>query len=133
MALATLPRSVGPSWSDVAPLASRGALALGFALVALVLQVIAMLVPGVAGALLLLVFAAFLAVDAALTLGLLWVRRPVGARRAGLLLRGCLALAVTVALSSTVLELISPRGTDDFTMATGNALICWAFGAWVFG
>jgi hypothetical protein len=43
-----------------------------------------------------------------------------------------LALAVTVALSSTVLELLSPRGTDDFTMATGNALICWAFGAWVF-
>ncbi len=22
-------------------------------------------------------------------------------------------------------------GTDDFTMATSNALICWAFGAWV--
>lgn len=43
-----------------------------------------------------------------------------------------LALAMTVALSSTVLELFSPRGTDDFTMATGNALICWAFGAWVF-
>jgi hypothetical protein len=43
-----------------------------------------------------------------------------------------LALAVTVALASTVLELLSPRGTDDFTMATGNALICWAFGAWVF-
>jgi hypothetical protein len=43
-----------------------------------------------------------------------------------------LALAVTVSLSSTVLELVSPRGTDDFTMATGNALICWAFGAWVF-
>jgi hypothetical protein len=43
-----------------------------------------------------------------------------------------LALAVTVALASTVLELFSPRGTDDFTMATGNALICWAFGAWVF-
>jgi hypothetical protein len=43
-----------------------------------------------------------------------------------------LALAVTVGLSSSVLELISPRGTDDFTMATGNALICWAFGAWVF-
>lgn len=43
-----------------------------------------------------------------------------------------LALAVTVALASTALELFSPRGTDDFTMATGNALICWAFGAWVF-
>jgi hypothetical protein len=42
------------------------------------------------------------------------------------------ALAVTVAVASTTLELLSPRGTDDFTMATGNALICWAFGAWVF-
>lgn len=43
-----------------------------------------------------------------------------------------IALAVTVAVASTALELLSPRGTDDFTMATGNALICWAFGAWVF-
>jgi hypothetical protein len=40
-------------------------------------------------------------------------------------------LAVVISLSSTVLELFSPRGTDDFTMATGNALICWAFGAMV--
>jgi hypothetical protein len=43
-----------------------------------------------------------------------------------------IALAVTVAVASTALELFSPRGTDDFTMATGNALICWAFGVWVF-
>jgi hypothetical protein len=43
-----------------------------------------------------------------------------------------LALAVTVALSSSALEVFSPRGTDDFTMATGNALICWFFGAWIF-
>jgi len=42
-----------------------------------------------------------------------------------------IALAVTVAIASTALELFSPRGTDDFTMATGNALICLAFGAWV--
>jgi hypothetical protein len=42
------------------------------------------------------------------------------------------ALAVTIAASNTLLELWSPRGTDDFTMATANALICWAFGAWVF-
>jgi hypothetical protein len=42
-----------------------------------------------------------------------------------------LVLAVVLALSSTLLELFSPRGTDDFTMATGNALICWAFGAWL--
>jgi hypothetical protein len=40
-------------------------------------------------------------------------------------------LAVAVSASSTLLELCSPRGTDDFTMATGNALICWAFGSWV--
>jgi hypothetical protein len=39
-----------------------------------------------------------------------------------------LALAVVIAVSTTALELFSPRGTDDFTMATGNALICWVFG-----
>jgi hypothetical protein len=40
-----------------------------------------------------------------------------------------IGLAVVIALSNTLLELFSPRGTDDFTMATANALICWAFGA----
>ena len=38
---------------------------------------------------------------------------------------------MTIAISNTLLELFSPRGTDDFTMATANALICWAFGALV--
>ncbi len=42
-----------------------------------------------------------------------------------------LLLSVVLALSNTVLELYSPRGTDDFTMATANALICWAFGVWL--
>jgi len=41
------------------------------------------------------------------------------------------ALSVVIAVSNTVLELYSPRGTDDFTMATGSALICLAFGAWL--
>jgi hypothetical protein len=40
-----------------------------------------------------------------------------------------IALAVIISLSNTLFELFSPRGTDDFTMATANALICWAFGA----
>jgi hypothetical protein len=39
-----------------------------------------------------------------------------------------LALSLVIAASNTMLELWSPRGTDDFTMATANALICWAFG-----
>ena len=39
-----------------------------------------------------------------------------------------IALAVIIAVSTTALELFSPRGTDDFTMATANALICWVFG-----
>jgi hypothetical protein len=39
-------------------------------------------------------------------------------------------LAIVIAVSNTLFELFSPRGTDDFTMATANALICWAFGAW---
>ena len=43
-----------------------------------------------------------------------------------------IALAVVIAVSNSLLELFSPRGTDDFTMATGNALICWAFGAIIY-
>jgi hypothetical protein len=39
-----------------------------------------------------------------------------------------LILALAVSLSNTLCELFSPRGTDDFTMATANALLCWAFG-----
>jgi hypothetical protein len=42
-----------------------------------------------------------------------------------------LVLALVLAISSSLLELYSPRGTDDFTMATANALICWAFGVWL--
>ena len=41
-------------------------------------------------------------------------------------------LALAVSVSNTALELFSPRGTDDFTMATGNALLCWAFGSLVY-
>lgn len=42
-----------------------------------------------------------------------------------------LLLALVIAVSNSLVELFSPRGTDDFTMATANALICWAFGALV--
>jgi hypothetical protein len=41
-------------------------------------------------------------------------------------------LAVAVSVSNTAFELFSPRGTDDFTMATANALLCWAFGRLVY-
>jgi dolichol kinase len=43
-----------------------------------------------------------------------------------------LVLSLIIAASNCLLELYSPRGTDDFTMATSNALICWAFGAWLY-
>jgi dolichol kinase len=39
-----------------------------------------------------------------------------------------LVLAFVISSSTTLVELLSPRGTDDFTMATTNALICVAFG-----
>jgi hypothetical protein len=42
-----------------------------------------------------------------------------------------IGLAIVIAVSNTLLELFSPRGTDDVTMATTNAAICWAFGAFV--
>jgi hypothetical protein len=43
-----------------------------------------------------------------------------------------LGLALAVSVSNTVFELFSPRGTDDFTMATANALLCWGFGLLVY-
>ena len=43
-----------------------------------------------------------------------------------------MGLAVVLSVSNTALELFSPRGTDDFTMATGNALLCWAFGSLMY-
>ena len=39
-----------------------------------------------------------------------------------------IVLAVIISISNTLLELFSPRGTDDLVMATANALICLAFG-----
>lgn len=39
-----------------------------------------------------------------------------------------LGLALVISVSNTFFELFSPRGTDDFTMATANGLLCWAFG-----
>jgi dolichol kinase len=39
-----------------------------------------------------------------------------------------LGLALMISVSNTFFELFSPRGTDDFTMATANGLLCWAFG-----
>lgn len=42
-----------------------------------------------------------------------------------------LTLGFVISVSNTLLELFSPRGTDDFFMATGNALLCLAFGAFV--
>jgi dolichol kinase len=41
-------------------------------------------------------------------------------------------LGVVISLSNTLLELFSPRGTDDFTMATANALLCLGFGILVY-
>ncbi|MFI5183879.1 MAG: hypothetical protein ACHQNV_05745 [Vicinamibacteria bacterium] len=43
-----------------------------------------------------------------------------------------IVLAVVLAGSNTLFELSSPRGTDDLTMATANALLCWAFGVLVY-
>jgi len=40
-------------------------------------------------------------------------------------------LAVAISLSNTLFELFSPRGTDDFTMASANAVLCWGFGRFV--
>jgi len=43
-----------------------------------------------------------------------------------------LALGLLLAIINPIVELYSPRGTDDFTMATTNALICLGYGWLVF-
>jgi len=43
-----------------------------------------------------------------------------------------IALAVIISISNTLLELFSPRGTDDMVMATANAVICLAFGVLMY-
>ena len=42
-----------------------------------------------------------------------------------------IGLAIVIAVANPIVELCSPRGTDDFTMATTNARVCWVFGALV--
>jgi hypothetical protein len=42
-----------------------------------------------------------------------------------------LGLAAVISVSNALLELFSPRGTDDLVMACANALLCLAFGTFV--
>jgi hypothetical protein len=113
---------VAPSWSDIAPLVSRGALTLGFGLVALLLQMIAIVIPGVAAALLLLVFAAFVGLDAVLMMAFLWLGRPVGARRAELLLRCILAGGMTAVTLAGPIVAGEPWGRLATLLATWAVL-----------
>jgi hypothetical protein len=43
-----------------------------------------------------------------------------------------IVLAVIISISNKLLELFSPRGTDDLVMATANAVICLAFGVLMY-
>jgi hypothetical protein len=43
-----------------------------------------------------------------------------------------IVLAVIISVSNTLLELFSPRGTDDLVMATANAVICLVFGVQMY-
>jgi uncharacterized membrane protein HdeD (DUF308 family) len=118
------------------PLLSRGALTLGFALVTILLQVIALLIPGVAAAVLLLVFAAFVALDGVVALGILWFGRPAGGERTALLLRSVLAAVVTaVTLAGPIVagEPWARLATLLATWAVLNGLLDLAAGQGVFG
>jgi hypothetical protein len=44
-----------------------------------------------------------------------------------------LGLVVAISVSNTLVELFAPRGTDDFFMATTNAVVCLAFGHMIAG
>jgi hypothetical protein len=68
------------------------------------------------------VVAAFLAA-LALNLGLVWAHH---------LPWTWAVLGILLAFLNPLVELYSPRGTDDFTMATANALVCLGYGWLVF-
>lgn len=124
------------SWSELAPLVSRGALTLGFALVTLVLQVIALMMPGVAAAVLLLVFAAFVALDGVFTLGILWFGGLAGSERTALLLRSGLAAALmAVTLGGPIVAGAPWRRLATLLAAWAmlNGLLDLAAGLGVFG
>lgn len=128
--------AVNASWSDLAPLLSRGALTFGFALVTLLLQVIALVFPGVAAAVLLLVFAAFVALDGMFTLGLLWFGRFVGGERTALLLRAVLATVLTAVTLGGPIVTGAPSARLATLLATWavlNGLLDLAAGLGVFG
>jgi uncharacterized membrane protein HdeD (DUF308 family) len=128
--------AVGASWSDLAPLLSRGALTLGFTLVTVLLQVLAVVVPGVAAAVLLLVFSAFVALDGVLTLSFLWFGHSAGGERTVLLLRSLLAAAVIVVTLTGPIVTGEPwarLATLLATWAVLNGLLDLAVGLGVFG
>jgi uncharacterized membrane protein HdeD (DUF308 family) len=112
--------AVGRSWSDIMPLVSRGALTVGFALVTVLLQMVALFMPGVAAAMLLLVFAAFVAVDGLLAFAIVWLGHPSAAERTALVIRCCLAVAVTL------LTLAGPIVAGDPAARLATLLATWA-------
>jgi len=128
--------AVDASWSALAPLLSRGALTLGFAFVTVLLQVIAQLIPGVVAAVLLLVFAVFVALEGMLTLGILWCGRLAGGERTALLIRSVLAIAVTVVTLAGPIVAGAPWTRLAALLATWavlNGLLDLAGGLGVFG
>jgi uncharacterized membrane protein HdeD (DUF308 family) len=84
-------------WSAVWPQLARGGLTLIFGLTALLLLVLAVLMPGVVAALLLVVFAVFALLDGVLGVGLLLFARGARGDRLHLLVRTIVALGVAMA------------------------------------
>ncbi|HJZ70367.1 MAG TPA: hypothetical protein VKE51_01435, partial [Vicinamibacterales bacterium] len=84
-------------WALVWPLFARGSLTLLFGVVTLLLLVLAVLIPGIVAGLLLVVFAAFVLLDACLGLGLLFFARGARSDRLHLLARTVVSLGIALA------------------------------------
>ena len=79
------------------PLFARGGLSLVFGLTALLLVVLAVLMPGIVAALLLVLFACFVLVEAGLAVGRLLFARVAAHERLALLVRAALTLGIGIA------------------------------------
>jgi len=121
--------------SAVWPLFARGGLSLVFGLAALLLAVLAVLMPGIVAALLLVLFGCFVLIDAGLALGRLVLAHLLPRERLGLIARAAITLGVGIAAFAGPITAGRPwerLGTLVSVWAVLNGLLDVAAGYGVF-
>jgi len=118
------------------PLFARGGLSLLFGLAALLLVVLAILMPGIVAAMLLILFGCFVLIDAGLAIGRLILTRLPAHERLGVAARAVMTLSIALAAFAGPITAGRPwerLGAVVSIWAVLNGLLDMAIGAGVFG